>query len=371
MVLQLPEEAAVRVQNGEQTLRFVGRGAVAYQPTSAGTQQLLIVYNNGTLEQQSITVLPATEQPLQLTGTQNGLPGPLNDQGTGDHDVAAESIALNPQIPIEDESVTVLTNITNLQNTTELTVTVRFIEERTNSSVDIGEQNISIDPLGTNTTQFLWSAKTGNTTLRVVVDPYNSIVELNESNNNISTKVFVSPWQTFFGNIYDSVALAIGDNSTFASWALPNMTHNIYATDADMTDGITFTALRALGRDTDNGSSAQTQDDFEEVDTALNLTDSDQNINITYTDGGAPRQVQNITVFGRAVQDVPMTSSGNATTGILWDSSDSSNAYYDLIDWEDLVWVTETNDTYELRIPSALRNYKGAISQITLYYEIK
>jgi hypothetical protein len=72
------------------------------------------------------------------------------------------------------------------------------------------------------------------------------------------------------------------------------------------------------------------------------------------------------------------TIEGNFTTGILWDTQDSTNSYYDDTDGEDLVFVTSIGERqgeygtehYVIKIPSRLKLYKSGEETVTFYYEI-
>ena len=87
-------------------------------------------------------------------------------------------------------------------------------------------------------------------------------------------------------------------------------------------------------------------------------------------------------MYGSTLSNVPWDNSTNTSsfyTGILWDTSDSANDYYDATQDEDLVFITKINMSkvglhgtydYEIKIPSNLKDYKGASSKVDFYYEL-
>ena len=117
-------------------------------------------------------------------------------------------------------------------------------------------------------------------------------------------------------------------------------------------------------------------------DTNLGSTNYLDSVNKTFSQGGVPKATDSFKVYQRLINSVPVvnsTNTNNFITGILWDSDDSSNAYYDTTDDEDLVFVTKINENkvgaygtydYEIKIPSNLKSYKGGATTVTLYYEL-
>ena len=102
-----------------------------------------------------------------------------------------------------------------------------------------------------------------------------------------------------------------------------------------------------------------------------------------FTDDGTIKEFQNLTVFQKDINDIPVinsSSNGNFKTGLLWDTSDSADAEYDSIENEDVVFVTEINRgaigqygayDYEIDIPAKLRDYNdGDVSLVYLYYDL-
>ena len=160
------------------------------------------------------------------------------------------------------------------------------------------------------------------------------------------------------------------------------MAGNIYAADTDTTLGINWGFLQAITRDTSGLSNANTLNDFEDIDVNVGLTTFVDSVNKTFSSGGTPKSTNTFSVFGSSIFNVPIvdsTNNSNFITGILWDTDDSSNAFYDATDDEDLVFVTKINTNatgkygnydYEIRVPGDLTSYKGATNTITFYYEL-
>lgn len=303
----------------------------------------------------------------------------------GDLEITSANITFSDSNPIEGQEVTIFANVTNNGNRTENSVVVQFWRGHPNSGTKInGDKTVRLGPLKANLTNVTWTAEIGTHNIFVVVDPPNgsgSIVEFNENNNIESTTIFISMWQIYYGNVTGQFLLGISSNNTFSNWTIGNNTGNIFVTDTDTTGGINWLALKALGRNTTGSTNANTINDFEEADNLLNTSNFSDSINNTYTSGGSPFGTANFFIYETNVQAVPVAnSSANFTTGILWDSDDSSNSYYDESDSEDIVFVTRIKDRvlslngiadYEMHIPSRLKDYKDSTASVALYYEIQ
>jgi hypothetical protein len=321
-------------------------------------------------------------QCYDTAGNQASAPANFTLNIAGDLEIASANISFSPATPVEGQSVVLFANVTNKANKTESGVTVQFWDgDPAGGGVQIGATTASFGRFGYNLTNVTWTASMGVHRIYVVVDALGAVVESDEANNIASRQLFVSMWQVYYGNITGTFVLGPSDNRTFLNWTLTNNTGNIYITDSDTASGIKFTTLQALGRNTTGGVSAETIDDFAEVDTLLGTAGFADSVNATYTLNGAPRAVQPFFVYGKMIMSVPViNSSGNFTTGILWDTDDSTNAYFDAANAEDIVFVTKIkHDTlsangyvdYEIRIPARLKNYRGSTGTVSLYYEIQ
>ena len=318
--------------------------------------------------------------------------GPSNYTFTiaGDMLINGSEINFSNSNPAEGSDIAIFATVRNRANRNENNVNVAFYinDPQGANSTQIGS-NITIPFLGALqnvTVNVSYTALLGANHIFVVVDPvYGSgdIFESNEDNNIGNTTLYVTIWQVYYGNTSGNVSVGTGDNNTFVSWMIQNITGNIYISDSDTTNGIQFPLLRPLGRNTAGAATVDTTDDFEEFDALLGTSGYDDNVTFTFTDAGTPRMTATLQIYSSTVNNVPMINStvdGNHTTGVLWDADDSTNGYYDLTDSEDVVFVTRiqtnTSSAYGMndfvaKIPSPLKAYKGTTDTVNLYYEIQ
>ena len=145
----------------------------------------------------------------------------------------------------------------------------------------------------------------------------------------------------------------------------------------DYDSSVSWTSLKAIGRNTGDG---QTADDFEEIDEAINTTIYIDSVNSTYTAQSLPKETGTARVFGTTLNNVPYvnsTNTGSFKTGILWDMSDVNTGEYN--GTQDLVFINRINVSklgaygtydYEIRVPSRLKSYKGSNELISFYIDI-
>lgn len=297
-------------------------------------------------------------------------------------DVEIAGIAFHPASPVEGEPVVVAANVTNRANKSEL-VSVAFWDGPPGTGEQIGQNvTVALAPGGWSVANANYTARIGTREIHAVADPpegSGSIVESDESNNAASRTLSVSAWQVFYGNATGNYTLG----GTFSSWLIQNESGNIYISDSDTLNGISFLFLRPLGRNTTGSRGGSTDDDFGELDAALSTSQYGDSINRTFTSGGDPVMQEAFTVFGSILPAVPVAGSApgsSFTTGILWDADDSANAHYDQADREDVVFVTKISPgspgaygtyDYEIRVPAQLKEYRGTTGTVTFYYEIQ
>lgn len=185
-------------------------------------------------------------------------------------------------------------------------------------------------------------------------------------------------WHRFFGNVNGSIILtdSVGANNVY-SWNTSAL--QLYFTDADA--NISWGDLQAIGLTTANASSSN---DFTELDSAFGGTAFTDNINATYsTDGSAPIETQNYTVYQKLINYVPVANSSrqNTTfqTGILWDANDGGTEYSNAVN-QSTVWMvavnTSTPDAYGtydflIQVPYTLADYEGATSEVAIWMELQ
>jgi len=225
-----------------------------------------------------------------------------------------------------------------------------------------------------------WNSILGSHDISIQIDPENTIIETDDSNNNASKNINVSAWQKYYGNVSGNLSLrdSIGNSMANWNWATPQ--GNIFISNNLSID---YSNLQALGRKKDGNVSLN---NFGLADELLNMTPGCRNAtgffnnNITMlfsTNGTTPRNYTNFTVYGRKIENVAIFNSTNTInfnsvenstfiTGILWDTSkdDGDGDYGD--DSEDIVFISgiNVNNTglgnslhdYEIAVPSIIRS---------------
>jgi len=304
----------------------------------------------------------------------------------GNLEITSDKIYFSDESPIESDPITITANVTNLANRFEPDVVVSFYNGVPgDGGVQInGDKHVSIGALSWNTTSVQWPASIGTNNIYVVVDPPNGsglIIESDETNNIANRTITTSIWQIYYGNVTGNVTLGINTNDTFLSWELGNISGNIFVADVDTTGGIGWTFLRPLGRTTSGLNTTDTNNDFSELDTSINTEQYADSVNRTYRNASGSRYLDSFLIYGTNLANVSLANtSGNFSSGILWDSDDSGNSYYDSVDDEDVLFVTRIKNAvqsplgfieYEIWIPSNFTNYKGATSEVQFFYEIQ
>ncbi|RLE46439.1 hypothetical protein DRJ25_04175 [Candidatus Woesearchaeota archaeon] len=288
-------------------------------------------------------------------------------------DLKVENISFNTTSPIEGQNITVTVNVSNTGN-----ASIDSVELQLNISLWNGtawvlkhseEKNTSIGINDSNTTDFYWTAVPGTYKFNAYVDPYDSFIETNESNNQLSKNYTVPEWQIFYGQVNNKLLLADSSLNNFTIWT--GLFGNIYLADSDFS--VNFSALKPL-----NGT-----DDLIEADDALNITGFNDSIKALWdkNNDNTPDTFDTFTIKGVSVSNVPVvnsTNSSNFETGLLWDSSTGdSSSEYDGSQY--LVIVTKIkNDLqgkygvydYEVRVPSALKNQVGTNELVSIYLEL-
>ena len=120
-----------------------------------------------------------------------------------------------------------------------------------------------------------------------------------------------------------------------------------------------------------------------QLDTAFGTSSFPDNISTTYSsDGSTPLSTANFTVYGKAINFVPVANSTkfNTTfkTGILWDASNGGR--YNSTTKQATVWVVKANASaqdaygtydYLVEIPYTLANYTGSNNMVSIYAELQ
>jgi hypothetical protein len=183
-------------------------------------------------------------------------------------------------------------------------------------------------------------------------------------------------YHIFYGNATGLIQLGRADDILYEFGDGKAM--NIFVTDYD--SNVNWLDLQAIGLKTDNSTA---DIDFDEIDAALNLTGYPTGISNSYSGDGSTALVnKTFTVYYETIGDVPIVNSTNSSTfvtGLLWDTSDSTDDEYNLTEKEDLVFVTEGKNKqqgkygiydYEIKIPETLNSYKGSNEMVSFYLEL-
>ncbi len=96
-------------------------------------------------------------------------------------------IILSPEVPADAENVTISVNVFNYGANQTANFTVQMLID----SINYSNKTISIPGDSNNTAYFNWISIYGNHTIIAKVDPSNSIIELNESNNVLNKTITV------------------------------------------------------------------------------------------------------------------------------------------------------------------------------------
>lgn len=286
------------------------------------------------------------------------------------------SIVFTPDTFIEDANITINVTVLNNGLTWADNVTVLIIDNKTGDILE----NHTIANFTSGSVEYVAASiapEIGSTRIDAQVDPFNVFNESNDSNNNGSKWINVSSWHTIYGFVSGTVAIGNTQGNLYV-WDATITSGNIYAVDSDAS--VDWDQLYALGRNTSNEVATT---DFSDVDTALNLSDVNDNVSALFSlDGTVPRQTRTFSIYDDTILSVPIVNSTNVSsfvTAILWDSADDSDFEFDTAELEDLVFVTSVNVSqtgaygvydYELRVPSTLGETKGSNGYVSLYMDL-
>lgn len=294
-----------------------------------------------------------------------------------DLEITAQDIVFIPAEPDENETIVVNATLHNRGTKAASNFIVEFYDGDPDAG-GIQAYNQTIATLNglTNTSlNITWIARMGYNNIFVSVDRNNSIIEVNENNNEANASFFVSIWQVYYGNVSGRILLDTAVNYSISIWT------DVYATNLFVVEtgsAVVWSSLLAIGRDS---SHSQKIDDFAEIDTALSTTNYTDSVNRTFTFNSNPKLLENFTVYNTQIQNVSIINSTNTSsfiTGILWDTSGGGSEYSGT---QDLVFITKINQQkpgkygiydYEIAVPAKLRDYKyPEFNTLTFYVEIK
>ncbi len=297
-----------------------------------------------------------------------------NELGAIDLEINETDIFFSEEKPVENKLITITSNITNKGDKEALNVPVKFLDD--NNVLGNASWNISCN--STINVSRNWTTEIGPNNITLVLDALNSIEETNETNNNATRNMTISGHSLYSGNVFAS-RIILGSGASLFN--LSGISTHVLVVDSD--SDVDFSSLQSLGRKK-NGDAASS--DFNELDTALNMSSFNDSIaNLYSLDGTAPKQTASMRVEYQILQNIPFVNSTNTSsfiTGILWDTSDdaSSNGEFDSTDKEDIVFVAKINSSqkgaygtydYEILIPSLLRSYTGTTPTVDFFLDVQ
>jgi len=296
-----------------------------------------------------------------------------------DLQINQSQIFFNSSNPTEGENITITATVHNLGVINMASVEVEFYSgDPDTTGTQIGAtQIISVSALNSTNASITWDAEIGATQIFVKVDPSDLITENSETNNKANKTITVSSWHLFYGEINSNSESKLADSleAKVVTWNGTGTNSKIYVADYD--SNVDWTALQAIGK---KPSGTNSTNDIQEIDTILNSSTFLDSLEVLYLDAGEINETQDLIIFGKQIQNIPVATSINSSsfkTGILWDYSDDTDLEYDTTEKEDIIFVTRiSKDTagsyevtdYELRVPALLRNYHTAEQTTAAFY---
>jgi len=296
-------------------------------------------------------------------------------------DLFVDSMWFSQTNAIEGEPITINSTIVNYGCTGTNNFPTGFYEGDPDSEGEqIENKTTSLSGLSNTTLSITWNAKIGPTNIFVYTDSNNSITEYNESNNKNNKTINIQSWQDFYGNITAEKLISNYQFKNLTVWLnQSNLYGNIFI--ADRESNIDWTSIHAIGQTTTGTDSSN---DFSEIDSVLGMSGYEDSVYNKFTNNGIPKETRNFTLYQEEISEVPVinTTKNTFSTGILWDSSDDTgNNEYDSTDKEDLVFMSELNQSktgkygtydYEITMPAKLREYNQTeTNEVYLYYDLK
>lgn len=294
--------------------------------------------------------------------------------------IVNEEVFFDKSPSVESELINVSVVIENSGCGTASNFIVGFSNGVFPTGDNFDNETVSIPVFSNLTVSTLFPAEIGFSNIFVYADLDDSLTEDNESNNEANGTLYLKAWQRVYGNLSLDKTLS-GQNSSvnISFWGNQTISAgSIFI--ADTESNVDWLNLQSIGRNKSGGVSSN---DFSEIDTILGMASLNDSIYDTYTNSGAPKDVDNITIFKNSVENVPIvntSTNGNFATGILWDMSDSVDSEYDSTEAEDVIFVAKVNNgatgdfgiyDYEINIPAKLRDYESVdTSDIYLYYDL-
>lgn len=281
----------------------------------------------------------------------------------------------------ENENVTIIVTVYNSGLGDADLFNVSFYDGSPDTDNNIANATITNISAGeSRNATIYWNSIIGSHNISIKIDPENTIIETDDSNNNASKNINVSAWQKYYGNVSGNLTLQDNSGNTLTDWNWATFQGNVFISNIP---DLNFSNLQALGRKK-NGEIAM--NDFSKADALHNMTPGSNNATSFYNNnitqlfsmnGTSPRNYTNFTVYNKKIENIAIVNSTNTTnfnsveistfiTGILWDTSkdDGDGDYGD--DDEDIVFISGINvkntglgnseHDYEIAIPSIIRS---------------
>jgi hypothetical protein len=289
---------------------------------------------------------------------------------TNQIDLRVLGMNFSKQDAVEGELIQVSVNVSNSGSGASGNFTLELNISLYNNTYSFDQrllQNITSLAGGNSTlATFNWTAKVGTYMFSAYADIFSNITETNETNNNLTRNYTTSAWYYVDGKYNYNIELK-GVASTFQNWSAPNLTGNIYYSDADSV--YNPSDLRPL-----NGTNYLAL-----ADLALGMGYFNDSLRRLYdmNNDSWPDNFANMTIAGVSylVPIINSTNSSTFITGLMFDSADGAT----YTGAQDLVFVTMLNQSkqgkfgvydYEARLPSKLATLKPGTSQILRMDEV-
>jgi hypothetical protein len=356
-----------------------------------GTHNWTVVYNASKLKPMNYTLCVAGFNEFWQKNVTCIRVGTTNF--SADFEIKDSYIRYTPTTVVENSVLTLNVTVKNLKPSFAKNVQIQFWNSSyknrlyTNGTL-LGTKTINLSGNSQVQVFYNYSPKNiGRRSIYAVADPPIAsggwYPERNETNNLGYINITVPLFHYVVGNLSGRLMLSDQNNFTIIAWnASGTNSSNLYFT--CLLCSINFNSLLALGRNKTTSNYEFRQ--FQYFDSAINATPFNDSINRTFTKAGNPRSTTSFYVFGTQITNVPIVNSTNNTnfvTGILWDTSDSSDNSYDASTKEDIVFITAVNERkrgkygvydFEIRIPALMRRYKTSPTAnypVVVYTEIR
>ena len=278
---------------------------------------------------------------------------------------------------VENSAASVSINVENHGCVSAGSFNISFYKESISPDNLLERKQMFLSADDSDSAEFNFTALIGRTAYFFVADAEGIREESREGNNENSDNFTISSWQTFRGSIEAMRRLADAGGYNLSSWGIDSFfIGNVFITDVEA--DISWRDLIAIGKDKNGLDSS---DDFAEIDEILDSRGYEDSVAVRYS---SPTY-KNYSFNRMTVYDVPCAVSQSGQpfyTGVLWDSSDSTDDEFDIDEKEDIVFISKIEQgitcgsgtcDYEIEIPAKLREFYTShdSERIYLYYDLE